>query len=127
MKKAIRIAVAPVCIAAFIGYIALIGALEGPIMLDISDRIESHAAEHEISLPWYLHMVAEPDVQFHGIHGTDSHNQQYTWFVYEFPDIVASTEMDCIACWDTNTVKAYIGESKAMEIIKVDFPDIQWN
>lgn len=124
MKKAIRIAVALACIAVFIGYIALIAALEGPIVLNISDRIEYHAAEHEISLPWYLRMVTEPDVQFHG---TDARNRQYTWFVYEVPGVVPSTEMDCVVCWDTNTAKAYIGESKAMEIIAVDFPDIQWD
>lgn len=124
-KRKKRPIVILVCILLLVavGYIVFMAMLEGPIRLDITDHAQINAQDATIVLPWYLKL---------GIHewgkneGMDSNGVHYTCFSYELPSIFESAEMNCVVCWEKGTAIAYIGESRAMDIIDVEYMDVQW-
>ena len=113
------------CILLFVAvsYILFMAMLEGPIKMDITNHTQINAQDATIALPWYLRI---------GIHewgkndGIDADGAHYTCFSYELPEIFESAEMNCVVCWEKETAIAYIGESRAMDIIDVEYMDVQW-
>ena len=107
-----------------IGYIWLMACFEEPISFDASDQIVFRRETCEIELPWYHRIYTEAYGKLSGI---DSEGNEYTKFYYDLPDIFESAEMTCVVSWKDETAKMYIGESRAMEIIDVDFPLVNWS
>ena len=121
MKKIARIALV-LSLLAVVGYISLIVLFEGA-RFDISDKVQYNVERHEIELPWYLQIGTS---YWGAIEGTDAQGRQYTWFGYEYPAIFESSELNCVVSWEDRTAIAYIGESRGMDIIYVEFPDVAW-
>ena len=112
-------------ILCFIGEVLLQAMFETPIMIDDPCFVNLDTNTQEISLKWFLGLLLEDEgLQMDGI---DEQGKRYSWFLCELPDTLQA-EIDIVVSWDTNSAKAYIGESKAMDIIKYwDFPEVLWN
>ena len=117
MKK-ITFAILCVSILLFGGYIALMAAFEGPIRIENPAFVSLNADECSIDLPWYLSAVITHDFTM----TADGHS----CFCYTLPDLFESAEISIVITWEEPSCIAYIGESRAMDIIDVDFPDIIW-
>lgn len=110
--------VAAIFILLFCGYIALMTAFEGPIRVENPECIVLNAQEETIELPWYLRAVAEHEFTMEAGH--------LSRFSYALPDVFESAEMHVVVSWADSTCVLYIGDSRAMEIIDADFPNIIW-
>lgn len=117
MKK-ITFVILCVSILLFGGYIALMTAFEGPIRIENPAFVSLNTDERSIDLPWYLNIGIEHDFTM----TADGHS----YFCYTLPDLFESAEMSIVAAWEEPSCIMYIGDSRAMEIIDADFPDIIW-
>ena len=97
---------------------------EQPIRVDLTHRLQFSAAEPEIELPWIYRWFTRCEGQ---IDGYDSEGYRYTQYDYTLPDIFESAEMHCIVDWRTESAVAFIGDSRAMDIIASEFPSVRWN
>ena len=91
---------------------------------DKAIRLIREAAEPEIELPWIYRWFTRCEGQ---IDGYDSEGYRYTQYDYTLPDIFESAEMHCIVDWRTESAVAFIGDSRAMDIIASEFPSVRWN
>ena len=107
-----------------IGYISLMALFERPIRVDLTHRLQFSAAEPEIELPWFYRWFTRYEGQTDGY---DSEGYRYTQYDYALPDIFESAEMHCIVYWRTESAVAFIGDSRAMEVISSEFPSVRWN
>lgn len=123
MKKALSIS-ATILIVIFAAYIVLMALFEGPIRIDLTDHVQLSVEDHTLKLPWYMSVGVTYDCQFDG---TDMAGQEYTKFIYVLPEAFESSELDCVVCWETSTVIAFIGESRAMHVVECEFPTVDWS
>lgn len=122
MRRIIAIVIAFLA-AVFAGYIWLMACFEGPIVRDATDEIAYIHETHDIELPWYHRIYTEA---YGKCEGTDALGNAYTAFYYDLPDIFEYAEMNCIVSWSDETARMYIGESRAMEAVDRDYPEINW-
>lgn len=123
-RRSIKIIAAVLLLSLIGGYICLMALFERPIRVDLTHRLQFSAAEPEIELPWiyrwFTHYEGQTD-------GYDSEGYRYTQYDYTLPDIFESAEMHCIVDWRTESAVAFIGDSRAMEVISSEFPSVRWN
>jgi len=117
MKK-ITLAILCMTILLFCGYIALMAAFEGPIRIENPEFITLNVEDRTVDMPWYLNAIADHDCTF----VSEGHSR----FCYSLPDIFESAEMHIVAAWEEPSCVAYIGDTRAMEVIDADFPHIIW-
>ena len=110
-------------VALFIGYIWLMARFEEPINFDATSQIVFLRETCEIELPWYHRIYAKA---YGKLQGSDPDGNGYTKFYYELPAIFESAEMTCVVSWSDETARMYIGESRAMEVVDRDYPEINW-
>lgn len=123
MKKVIWGSLAIILILV-VGYLTLMVKFKEPMRLDLTEQVQLSVSSREISLPWYLGC----GTRYVGkIDGTDDIGNHYTQYYYTLPDLFESPELNCIVCWETNSVIAFIGESRAMDVIEFEFPTVCWN
>ena len=124
MKRKLWIIIIALALALlYVGYIILMVQFETPIRLNLTNRINLSSATQEIELPWYCRWISRYEWC---IEGYDRDGKHYTEYFYTLPSIFESAEMNCIVCWDTGVTIAYIGESRAMYVIDLDFPSVDW-
>ena len=125
MKRRILRIIAAILLLSLIGcYISLMALFERPIRVDLTHRLQFSAAEPEIELPWIYRWFTRYEGQTDGY---DSEGYRYTQYDYALPDIFESAEMHCIVYWRTERAVAFIGDSRAMDIIASEFPSVRWN
>ncbi len=124
MLKKICWIVAIVFILVSIAYIVLMVKFNDPISVDLTDVAELSIGNQTLTLPWYMRIGISYDGK---LNASDTTGCQYTNFLYTLPEAFESSEMNCIVCWDTGKVIAFIGESRAMNIIDETFPYLKWN
>lgn len=123
LKKILKIVVV-VLVLIYVGYIALMVEFEGPIRLDLTNRIQLSPTAQTIELPWYCKWIASYYGQREGYDESGNH---YTEYYYELPDVFESAELNCIVCWETEEVIAFMGESRGMDVIDREFPSVCWD
>lgn len=111
-------------IVLFTAYVLLMARFEDPIRLDLTDRVQLSVEDQTIKLPWYLSIGITYDCRFDD---ADMAGREYTKFVYGLPEAFESTELNCIVCWETKQVIAFVGESRAMFVIDEEFSELQWS
>lgn len=123
MKKAclILVIISLVMIAA---YIVLMAKFEEPLCIDLTDHVHLSVEDQTLKLPWYMCVGITYDYE---LNGTDMAGREYTRFSYALPGIFESSELNCIVCWETRRVIAFIGDTRAMFVIDEAFPELQWN
>lgn len=91
--------------------------------MDVFNDIQLNADEHKITLPWYL----RTGTAYAGVlEGHDAKMRRYTLCCHTLPDIFESEELNCLVSWEERIAIAYIGESRAMDILYEETPGIQW-
>lgn len=105
-------------------YLGIMAMLQGPIVREVTDKIGFLTSVKEIELPWYLDFWLENDLIFEGVDEVENH---YTWFSYSLPDIFEDAEVVIIVSWQDCRATLFAGESRAMDIIKTEYPMIMWN
>ena len=121
MKKILWI-VAILLVLLYAGYIFVMALFESPIRINMTNSIRLSTDTHEIELPWYFRWVS-----FDGrIEGHDANGNHYTRYVYSLPAVFESTELHCVVCWETGVTIAFMGESRGMDVVKLEFPSVSW-
>lgn len=123
MKKACLILVI-ISLVIFAAYIVLMAKFEEPICIDLTDHVQLSVEDQTLLLPWYMRVGITYDYK---LNGTDMVGREYTKFSYALPEIFESSELNCIVCWETKQVIAFIGDTRAMFVIDEAFPELQWN
>lgn len=123
MKKAGSILVL-ILLVIFAAYIVLMAMFEEPICIDLTDHVQLSVEDQTLQLPWYMCLGITYDYK---LDATDMAGRQYTKFSYALPEIFESSELNCIVCWETKQVIAFIGDTRAMFVIDEAFPELQWN
>ena len=113
-----------ILIVIFIAYIILMVRFEDPICVDLTDHVQLSVEDQTLRLPWYMCIGITYDCKFNG---SDMAGRSYTKFSYALPEVFESAELNCIVCWETKKVIAFIGDTRAMNIIDETFPTLQWN
>lgn len=124
MKKALLGVFITLIALVVCGSIYILMMFQGPIVADISERVQYDSDLKEISLPWYLKMGIEEFARWDGV---DADGKSYTWFSYELPDLWEDAEMECIVSWSDESTKLYLGEPRAMDCIDEDFDYVEWS
>lgn len=121
MKKILWI-VTILLVLLYAGYIFVMALFESPIRINMTNSIRLSADTHEIELPWYFRWVS-----YYGrIEGYDANGNHYTEYCYLLPDIFESAEMSCIVSWETGDTIAFMGNSRGMEVIYLEYPSVTW-
>ena len=107
-----------------VAYIALMTRFEEPICIDLTNAAQVSVENQTITLPWYLEICTTLDCSFSC---TDAAGNHYTKFIYAMPTAFESAELNCIVCWETESVTAFLGDSRAMFVIDTAFPALQWH
>lgn len=123
MKKVLLI-VAIFLIVIISAYILLMAKFEEPLCIDLTNHAQLSVEEQTLKLPWYMNVGITYDCKFNG---TDVAGQKYTKFIYALPEVFESSELNCIVCWETKQVIAFIGDTRAMSVMDEVFPELQWN
>lgn len=121
MKKILWI-VTILLVLLYAGYIFVMALFESPIRINMTNSIRLSTDTHEIELPWYFRWVSFDG----GIEGHDANGNHYTWYVYSLPAVFESTELHCVVCWETGVTIAFMGESRGMDVVKLEFPSVSW-
>ena len=111
-------------VAAALRFIAFQGQLQDAIRIDITERIRWES-DGSLRLPWYLEIPSRYEWK---ITGTDQEGNEYEKYIYDFWQIVDSTELNVIVRWENQeaTVIAFLGESRGLDGIEREFPGLEW-
>lgn len=121
MKKILWI-VTILLVLLYAGYIFVLALFKGTTRIDMTNSIHLSADTHEIELPWYYRWVS-----YDGrIEGYDANGNHYTRYVYSLPAVFESTELHCVVCWETGVTIAFMGESRGMDVVKLEYPSVTW-
>ncbi len=123
MKKVLSILIV-VLVVIFAAYVVLMAKFEEPLCIDLTNHVQLSVEDQTIKLPWYMRIGITYDCKFDG---TDMEGRKYTKFCYALPEVFESSELNCIVCWETKQVFAFIGDTRAMSAIEKAFPELLWN
>ena len=118
--KWVFVAVIALVIAAYFGFMI---AFQSPVVCDITADTQFFVSEKEIELPWYLDLWLDDELIFEG---TDAAGNLYTWFSYDLPDLFEDSEAIIVVAWQDCRATLFAGESRAMDVVDVEFPMVEW-
>ena len=107
-----------------VGYILQMAWLDGTTVLDDPSFVRVDAETEAVALSWYARAVLG---DLERMEGVDAAGNRYTWFSCELPEIYESAELDGVVAWSGPRVRVYIGESRGMDVIQRDYPQIEWS
>lgn len=122
MKRIFKIAVVCMLVLGFVFYAVTLWYSEGSSRFDATGRVNLITEERRIELPWYL-SGAE---LYHSQTGKDADGDDYSKLYYDLPAFL-EIEMQCVVNWTDETAVAYVGELRCMDVIDLDYPNVEWN